>query len=75
MEAIKLGVTIFDPTRTTVLSLDWSKVGMGYFMYQKVCRCPSMVTTCCANSWRVVLAGSRFLRGAEANYCPLEGVG
>ena len=32
-----------------------------------------MVTTCCANGWRVVLAGSRLLRGAEANYCPLEG--
>ena len=73
VEAIKLGVTIFDPTRTTVLSPDWSKTGMGYFMYQKVCQCPSTVTTCCANGWRVVLAGSRFLRGAEANYCPLEG--
>ena len=71
--AIRKGVEIFDPTRTTVLSPDWSKTGIGYFLYQKHCECPSTVTTCCDNGWRVTLAGSRFLSDAEKNYWPTEG--
>ena len=37
VEAIKEGVEIFEPERTTVLSTDWSKQGIGYFLYQKYC--------------------------------------
>jgi hypothetical protein len=55
------------------LSPDWSKTGIGYFLYQQYCDCPSDVTTCCENSWRIVLAGSRFLNKAEENYWPTEG--
>ena len=71
--AIREGVEIFEPGRTTVLSPDWSKTGIGYFLYQKYCTCPSTVTTCCEHGWRVVLAGSRFLTAAERNYWPTEG--
>ena len=71
--AIKEGVEIFEPGRTTALSPDWSKTGIGYFLYQKYCSCQSTVTTCCDHGWRVVLAGSRFLSAAERNYWPTEG--
>ena len=73
IEAIKQGVQIFEPGRTTSLSPDWSRAGIGYFLYQKHCSCPSKVTTCCQNGWRIVLAGSRFLNRAEKNYWPVEG--
>ena len=66
---------IFDPYRVgvTTLSPDWSKTGIGYFLYQKYCECPSSTTTCCDNGWRITLAGSRFLHKAEQNYWPVEG--
>ena len=64
---------IFDPSRITTLSPDWSKTGIGYFLYQKYCECPSVTTNCCENGWRVTLAGSRFLHKAERNYWPVEG--
>ena len=73
VESIKEGVKIFDPERVTALSTDYSTTGVGYFMYQQYCSCPSTITTCCPNGWRVTLAGSRFLRAAEKNYSPTEG--
>ena len=73
IEAIKQGVEIFEPGRTTSLSPDWSRAGIGYFLYQKHCSCPSKITTCCEDGWRIVLAGSRFLNKAEKNYWPVEG--
>ena len=73
VKAIEEGVKIFDPSRITTLSPDWSKTGIGYFLYQKYCNCPSFTTTCCTNGWRITLAGSRFLHKAERNYWPVEG--
>ena len=73
IKAIVDGVAIFDPERTTALSTDYSTTGLGYFLYQKYCHCPSVVTTCCATGWRVTLAGSRFLHQAEVNYWPTQG--
>ena len=73
IKAIETGVQIFDPNRTTILSPDWSKTGIGYFLYQKYCSCPSTTTQCCNNGWRITLAGSRFLKKAEQNYWPVEG--
>ena len=73
VELIKEGVKIFDPTLTTMLSTDWSRTGIGYWLYQKVCDCPSLVTGCCEGGWRVTLAHSRFLSKAEENYWPTEG--
>ena len=73
VKAIEEGVRIFDPSRVTTLSPDWSKTGIGYFLYQKYCDCPSNITTCCENGWRITLNGSRFLHKAERNYWPVEG--
>ena len=73
VKAIQEGVRIFEPSRTTVLSPDWSKTGIGYFLYQKCCKCASVTTNCCKNDWRITLAGSRFLNKAERNYWPVEG--
>ena len=74
ISAIEEGVEIFDMHRTTLLSPDFSKKGIGYYLYQKHCSCPSSTTTgCCEDGWKIVLAGSRFLRKSEENYWPIEG--
>ena len=74
ISAIEEGVEIFDLSRTTLLSPDFSKKGIGYFLYQKHCNCPlSTTTACCEDGWKIVLAGSRFLRKSEENYWPVEG--
>ena len=73
VEAIKEGVEIFDPEKKTVICTDYSKTGVGYFLYQKTCDCKSDITSCCPTGWRVTLAGSRFLHQAEVNYWPTEG--
>ena len=73
VEAIKEGVQIFDPERKTTLCTDYSKTGVGYFLYQKWCSCQSDVMTCCPTGWRITLAGSRFLNKHEANYWPTKG--
>ena len=73
VEAIKEGVEIFDITRPTCLRTDWSKQGIGYFLSQKHCDCQGHSFDCCADGWRINLAGSRFLRASEKNYAPVEG--
>jgi hypothetical protein len=73
VQAIKHRVVAFDTNCKMTLSPDWSKTGIGYFLYQQYCNCPSDVTTCCENGWRIVLAGSRFLNKAEENYWPTDG--
>ena len=73
IKAIEEGVTIFDPKLPTILNPDYSKTGIGYFLFQQHCSCESDTTRCCENGWRVVLAGSRFLRKSEQNYWPVEG--
>ena len=61
--AIEEVVEIFDLSGTTLLSPDFSKKGVGYFLYQKHWECPSSTTTaCCTTGWKILLAGSRFLR-------------
>ena len=73
VDMIAEGVKIFDPHRTTVLSPDWSCSGIGYWLFQKHCGCPSKITTCCTDGWRPTLAHSWFLSKAEENYWPTEG--
>ena len=73
IDAIRHGVEIFDPTRRTCLRPDWSNRGIGYFLLQKHCACPSTLPDCCSSGWRVTLAGSRFLSSAEQRYSPIEG--
>ena len=73
VNAIKEGVQIFNPERTTLLSPDWSKIGIGYILYQKHCSCHSRTTECCVDGWKIVAAGSRFTQKSEKNYWPVEG--
>lgn len=70
---IKNGVEIFDKSRPTCLATDWSKDGLGYWLFQKHCDCHGNRPFCCKLGWRVVLVGSRFAHGAEARYAPIEG--
>ena len=71
--AIEHGVEIFDVSLRTCLRPDWSKQGIGYYLSQKHCDCPSQVPGCCDFGWKVTLVGSRFLHGAEERYAPIEG--
>ena len=47
--------------------------GVGFWLLQKHCSCTKKSPGCCENGWRIVLAGSRFLRAAEQNYAAIEG--
>ena len=67
------GITRFDKTRWTAVCSDWSKVGIGYFLSQKYCKCLEITPICCAGGWRVCMVGSSFNSPAEANYAPIEG--
>ena len=73
IQAIQEGVQIFDIEKTTCLRPDWSKKGIGYFLSQKHCNCDSTMPDCCTEGWRITLAGSRFLNGAEQRYAAIEG--
>ena len=72
-QSIREGVEIFDMSKPTCLRPDWSSCGIGYFLLQKHCICTTSLPDCCPNGWRVTLAGSRFLSGAEKRYAAIEG--
>ena len=71
VESIYEGVKIFDTSKKTCLSTDYSKIGIGFWLLQKHCACTSESTTCCTNGWKITLASSRFLSSAERNYVAL----
>ena len=73
IKEIEKGVCIFEKSRPTCLSTDWSKSGIGYWLSQKHCKCPSVTPLCCKSGWKITLIGSRFTRGAECQYAPIEG--
>ena len=73
VDAIKNGIKTFSMDRETVLATDWSRVGIGFHLSQKRCRCTDITPTCCAGGWKTVFAGSRFTTGAESRYHPVEG--
>lgn len=73
VKAIEEGVRIFDPQRKTCLSPDWSRTGIGYWLWQQYCGCASDTPNCCEGGWKITLAGSRFLRPSEQRYAPIEG--
>lgn len=70
---IQHGVTIFDKSRPTCLATDWSKSGIGFWLFQKHCHCPSNNIFCCPSGWKITLVGSRFTHSAESRYAPIEG--
>ena len=67
------GVKIYDKTKPTCLATDWSKHGIGYWLFQKHCSCPSNDLFCCKQGWKITLVGSRFTHAAESRYAPIEG--
>ena len=73
IQAIRHGVEIFDMSKLSCLRPDWSTNGIGYFLLQKHCLCDSSIPECCPDGWKVTLAGSRFLTGAEKRYAAIEG--
>lgn len=70
---IHKGVEIFDKSRPTCLATDWSREGIGFWLFQKHCSCLSSRPFCCKTGWRITLVGSRFTSGAESRYAPIEG--
>ena len=73
VESIRQGGEIFDMQRRTCLRPDWSRRGIGYFLLQQHCNCPSGIPDCCPWRWIITLAGSRFLSSAEQRYAAIEG--
>ena len=73
VDSIRQGVEIFDMQRRTCLRPDWSRRGIGFFLLQQHCNCPSGIPDCCPGGWRITLAGSRFLTSAEQRYAAIEG--
>ena len=67
------GVKIFDKSKPTCLATDWSKQGIGYWLFQKHCSCASNDLFCCKQGWKITLVGSRFTHAAESRYAPIEG--
>lgn len=73
VKEIEDGVKIFDKSRITCLSTDWSRSGIGFWLLQKHCTCPGSKPFCCHSGWKVALVGSRFTNTAESRYAPVEG--
>ena len=70
---IEEGVRIFDASRPTCLATDWSKTGIGFWLFQKHCNCLGNKPFCCRDGWKITLAGSRFTHPAESRYAAVEG--
>ena len=70
---IEEGVRIFYASRPTCLATDWSKTGIGFWLFQKHCNCPGNKPFCCRDGWKITLARSRFTHPAESRYAPVEG--
>ena len=70
---IEEGVRIFDKSKPTCLATDWSKSGIGFWLFQKHCQCSSTEPFCCRTGWKTTLVGRRFTHAAESRYIPVEG--
>ena len=74
VEQVEEGVKRFEMDRPTCLATDFSKTGLGFFLLQQECQCdPEKGPNCGPGHWKLVLAGSRFLKDAETRYSPSEG--
>ena len=72
-QEIENGVRIYDKSRATCLATDWSKSGVGFWLFQKHCTCIDTKPFCCISGWKITLVGSRFTNPAESRYAPVEG--
>ena len=71
---ITKGVQIFDKGRPTCLATDWSRAGIGFWLFQKHCKCTTRKPLfCCKGGWKIALVGSRFISETESRYQPVEG--
>ena len=57
---IEKGARIFNKSRPTCLAIDWSKSGIGFWLFQKHCECASKKPFCCQTGWKIALVGSQF---------------
>ncbi|XP_061178429.1 uncharacterized protein LOC133187074 [Saccostrea echinata] len=73
IKEIEHGVKIFDCSKPTCLATDWSKTGIGFWLFQKHCTCPGQEPFCCTSGWKITLVGSKFNHPAESRYAPIEG--
>ena len=72
IDEIHNGVKIFDKSKPTCLETDLSRHGIGYWLFQKHCSCPSIDFFFCKQGWKTTLVGSRFTHAAESRYAPIE---
>ena len=70
---IHRGVEIFDKEKPTCLATDWSKDGVGFWLFQQHCSCTTTKPFCCKDGWKITLVGSRFTSSTESRYAPIEG--
>ena len=61
-DEIEQGVKIFDKKKPTCIATDWSKTGLGFWLFQKHCNCQGNTPFCCRNGWKIVLVNSRLTR-------------
>ena len=73
IKAVEEGVRMFELGKPTLLGTDWARIGLGFVLSQKHCKCPEIKPDCCKTGWKIVFAGSRFTTGAESRYHPVEG--
>ena len=72
VKEIQRGVRIFDKTKPTCIATDWSNEGIGFWLFEKHCRCSPIIPFCCNDAWKITLVGSRFTHAAESRYAPIE---
>ena len=70
--ASEICVRIFDKSKLTCLTTDWSKNGFGFWLFQKHCQCVRTVPFCCRDGWKITLVGNRFKSATESRYAPVE---
>ena len=67
------GVASFTRDRITLVTTDWSNIGVGVTAWQKYCGCTELRLGCCEDGWRICILSSKFCSGPESRYDPIEG--
>ena len=71
---IENGVKTFEVNRPTRLLTDFSRTGVGYFLFQKYCNSATKARPACGEDhWKLILVGSWFTSDAESQYASIEG--
>ena len=68
------GVRTYDIQKSTCLTTDWCKMGVGFALTQKHCKCSGPSNPNCGSGhWKLVFAGSRVTKKNERLFSPTEG--